>query len=111
MWQPTKLELERLDKAKRLQALGVELYPARAGRSHRVADAVRAFLKQEEQMAAGGSDAAAPIAVTVAGRIRRLNSKGKVSFAHIEDERRARAALPARKRLRARRPTNKCGAN
>ena len=27
-----------------------------------------------------------PIMVTVAGRIRRLNSKGKVSFAHIEDE-------------------------
>ena len=27
MWQPTKLELERLDKAIRLQDRGVELYP------------------------------------------------------------------------------------
>ena len=86
MWQPTKLELERLEKAERLQAKGVELYPARAGRSHRIADAVQAFLKREEQTAASGSDLPAPIEVTVAGRIRRLNSKGKVSFAHIEDE-------------------------
>lgn len=86
MWQPTKLEIERLEKAERLQALGVELYPARAGRSHRVADAVKAFLKQEEQMKAGSSDTPAPIEVSVTGRIRRLNSKGKVSFAHIEDE-------------------------
>ena len=86
MWQPTKLELERLEKAERLQAMGVELYPARAGSSHRIADAVQAFLKQEEQKAADGSDATAPIEVTVAGRIRRLNSRGKVSFAHIEDE-------------------------
>ena len=86
MWQPTKLELERLEKAERLQAMGVALYPARAGRSHRVADAVKAFLKQEEQMAAGGSETPAPIEVTVAGRIRRLNSRGKISFAHIEDE-------------------------
>ena len=86
MWQPTKLELERLDKAERLRGMGVELYPARAGRSHRIADAVQAFLKQEEQTETDGSDAPAPIAVIVVGRIRRLNSRGKVSFAHIEDE-------------------------
>ncbi|MYD10122.1 MAG: lysine--tRNA ligase [Chloroflexi bacterium] len=86
MWQPTKLELERLDKAERLRAMGVELYPARAGRSYRIAEAVQAFLKEEEQTQADGSDAPAPIEVTVAGRIRRLNSRGKVSFAHIEDE-------------------------
>ena len=88
MWQPTKLELERLEKAERLQGMGVELYPARAGRSCSIADAVAAFLSQEERAlaSADGSVAPAPIEVTVVGRIRRLNSKGKVSFAHIEDE-------------------------
>ncbi len=88
MWQPTKLELERLEKAERLQGQGVELYPARANRSHRIADAVAAFLAQEASATAEGAGSVAPepIEVTVVGRIRRLNSKGKVSFAHIEDE-------------------------
>ena len=80
MWQPSKLELERLDKAQRLQAKGYELYPARIERTHRIADAVALFLRAE-----AGSQAE-EIAVTVTGRIRRLSSKGKVSFAHIEDE-------------------------
>ncbi len=80
MWQPTKLELERWEKAQRLQAKGYELYPARIERTHRIADAVALFLRAE-------TDAATTdIGVTVTGRIRRLNSKGKVSFAHIEDE-------------------------
>ena len=82
MWQPSKLELERLDKAERLQDRGLELYPARAGRSHRIAEAVQAFLSLEAETSSE-QDA---IEVTLAGRIRRLNTKGKVSFAHIEDE-------------------------
>ncbi|MCY3781963.1 MAG: lysine--tRNA ligase [Chloroflexi bacterium] len=82
MWQPGKLELERLEKAEQLQEQGIELYPARAGRSHRIADAVEAFLRYE---AAKSSDVS-PVEVTLTGRIRRLNAKGKVSFAHIEDE-------------------------
>ena len=80
MWQPSKLEIERLEKAERLQDKGLELYPARVERSHRIADAVALFLRSEAD--AGDDD----IVVTVTGRIRRLNSKGKVSFAHIEDE-------------------------
>ncbi len=80
MWQANKLELERLEKAERLAESGVALYPPRAGRSHRIAEAVAAYLRQEE------SADAAPIEVTLTGRIRRLNSKGRVSFAHIEDE-------------------------
>ena len=81
MWQANKLEVERLDKAERLEASGVALYPASGERSHRIGDAVAAFVASE---AAG--DAGDPIAVTLTGRIRRLNAKGKVSFAHIEDE-------------------------
>ena len=80
MWQPSKLELERLEKAERLQDKGVELYPARIERTHQIADAVALFLRAEAESQAEG------INVTVTGRIRRLNSKGKVSFAHIEDE-------------------------
>ena len=82
MWQPSKLELERLEKAERLQEQGLELYPARAGRSHRIAEAVEAYLQVESAK----SPDASPVVVTLTGRIRRLNAKGKVSFAHIEDE-------------------------
>lgn len=77
MWQPNKLEMERLEKANRLEAGGVALYPGRCQRTHTVAEAITAFHSEE----APGSTC-----VTVAGRIRRLNTKGKVSFAHIEDE-------------------------
>ena len=88
MWQPTKLELERLEKAERLQDRGVELYPARITRRHRIADAVALFLRAEAEAPVDdvGENNAEVINVTVVGRIRRLNSKGKVSFAHIEDE-------------------------
>lgn len=82
MWQPNKLEQERLDKAERLQEMGIELYPRRAERTHTSIEAASAFEKAEAQDA----DAAAQIEVTVCGRIRRANIKGKVSFMHIEDE-------------------------
>ena len=87
MWQPSKLELERLEKATRLQDRGVELYPARVERTHTVADAVAMFLHAEAAQGDGDEQGAktALDEVTVAGRIRRLNTKGKVSFAHIED--------------------------
>ncbi len=78
MWQPNKLELERLEKAARLTDAGVDLYPARTQRSHRIAEAVSAFTRDEE--------AGQLLEVTLVGRIRRLNTKGKLSFAHIEDE-------------------------
>ncbi|MYE26512.1 MAG: lysine--tRNA ligase [Chloroflexi bacterium] len=88
MWQPSKLELERLEKAERLQDQGLELYPARIKRRHRIADAIALFLRAEAeaQVDDDGEYNAEVIEVTVAGRIRRLNPKGKVSFAHIEDE-------------------------
>ncbi len=78
MWQPNKLERERLEKAARLAEAGVPLYPARTQRTHRIAQAVEAFI--------AGESAEQALEVTLLGRIRRLNSKGKLSFAHIEDE-------------------------
>ena len=64
------------------------LFPARTQRTHRIADAVATFREQETDASLRVTDTAAEAAinVTVVGRIRRLNSKGKVSFAHIEDE-------------------------
>jgi lysyl-tRNA synthetase, class II len=83
MWQPNKLEEERLDKARRLEELGVELYPRRATRTHTTAAAIAAY-EAAETAANGGEVADVP--VTVTGRVRRVNVKGKVSFMHIEDE-------------------------
>lgn len=87
MWQPSKLETERLDKATRLQDRGVALYPARIERTHTIADAVELFLRAEAAEPSDDHQGAEAdlIEVSVTGRVRRLNTKGKVSFAHIED--------------------------
>jgi lysyl-tRNA synthetase class 2 len=77
MWQPNNVERERLEKAERLKALGVELYPARVERTHTTQEAIRVY---------EAAAAAEPVHVTVAGRIRRVNLKGKIAFMHIEDE-------------------------
>ena len=86
MWQPNKLENERLEKAERLAAQGVTLYPARSKRTHTIAAAVQEFRRLEEGASADAAAEDEVIQLTVVGRIRRLNSKGKVSFLHIEDE-------------------------
>lgn len=86
MWQPNKLERERLEKAERLEAQRVSLYPARVKRSHNIADALDAFAQFEASQQIAERDNQRPPRVTVTGRIRRLNAKGKVSFLHIEDE-------------------------
>lgn len=81
MWQPNKLEQEQLEKAEQLEASGIELYPARVERTHTANEAIAEF----EQVEAEDPEKALEVAVTVCGRIRRLNVKGKVSFTHIED--------------------------
>lgn len=82
MWQPNKLEQERLEKAERLTESGVELFPRRVTRTHTSQQAITEF----ETLEAQDPEAAESLEVTVCGRIRRLNIKGKVSFMHIEDE-------------------------
>ena len=83
-WEPNRLEQERLDKLAALEAAGVNAYPARVARTHTAAQAVAAW--EDAERAASSPDAISPVEVTVAGRIRRLNVKGKVSFLHIEDQ-------------------------
>src|SRR5690606_14691362 len=70
---------ERLDKLSELEAQGIVAYPARVQRTHTAAQAIQAYESSDN-----GDEAAIP--VTVCGRIRRVNIKGKVSFLHIEDE-------------------------
>lgn len=81
-WQPNRLEQERLEKARELEALGIELYPPHAERTHTCAQAIAAF----EALETSDPEAAESIEVAVCGRIRRVNIKGKISFLHIEDE-------------------------
>lgn len=81
-WQPNKLEQERLDKASQLESAGIALYPRRAHRTHTTASAIAQYIERELQEHDGQN----PLMVSVCGRIRRVNIKGKVSFMHIEDE-------------------------
>ncbi len=81
-WKPNNVERERLEKAKRLTDQGITLYPRRVHRTHTTAEAVYAYTEAE----AATPDTANTIEVTVVGRVRRINVKGKVSFLHIEDE-------------------------
>lgn len=83
MWQPNRLEQERLDKLNEIESRGFEAYPARIHRTHSALEAIAAYEAAEQT--AGGNEPA-PVEVTVAGRIRRTNVKGKVSFMHIEDQ-------------------------
>ncbi|NWG17468.1 MAG: lysine--tRNA ligase [Chloroflexi bacterium] len=82
MWQPNKLESERLDKLARLSELGIEAYPRRVRRTFTVAAATAEY----EALESRGTETAQGLEVTVCGRIRRVNIKGKITFMHIEDE-------------------------
>ena len=83
-WEPNRLEQERLDKLAALEAAGVNAYPARVQRTHTAAQAIAAYAEAER--AAASPETVPAVEVTVAGRIRRQNVKGKVSFLHIEDQ-------------------------
>jgi lysyl-tRNA synthetase class II len=43
IWQPNKLEEERLQKVQELEARGVEAYPRRVQRTHTAAEAIAAY--------------------------------------------------------------------
>ncbi|MCZ2128382.1 MAG: lysine--tRNA ligase [Anaerolineales bacterium] len=75
MAEYTPLEKIRLQKVEELRAANVEPYPTRAERTHTSAQALAAFEADESQ----------ETNVTLAGRIRSMRPKGKLSFAHIED--------------------------
>jgi len=70
-------EQQRRQKLQRLQAAGIDPYPARAERTHSAAEAVRALEALPED--------AAPVVVSAVGRLVSIRVMGKSSFAHIED--------------------------
>jgi lysyl-tRNA synthetase class 2 len=84
MWQPNRLEQERLEKLAQLEAQGISAFPARVERTHSSVSAVTAYEAAEHS--AASPESVSEVLVTVCGRIRRVNIKGKVSFMHIEDE-------------------------
>src|SRR5574337_110234 len=49
MWQPNKLEQERVEKVQRIEALGVEPYPRRVMRTHTTARAIAEYEALETQ--------------------------------------------------------------
>jgi lysyl-tRNA synthetase, class II len=82
-WEPNQLEQDRLERVKELEARGIALFPPRIQRTHTTTQAIAAYEKAEvndEKL-----DELPTIEVTVCGRVRRVNLKGKVSFIHIED--------------------------
>lgn len=79
----TELEKIRVEKIQRLRASGIEPYPTRANITHTIAEAVKAFESCEAETST--AEAADPVQVTVAGRLRSVRAMGKVMFAHIED--------------------------
>ncbi len=75
----SELEMNRLEKARRLRAEGLEPYPILSERDTSSQEAIAAF---EAAEVAGSAE---PVEVTLAGRIRAIRNMGKLSFAHIED--------------------------
>lgn len=80
----SKLEQNRIEKANRLQSMGIDPYPTRAERTHTSLEATREF-ESAEAAAAESGQAAEPVKVTLAGRLRSMRAMGKITFAHIED--------------------------
>ena len=81
-WQANQIEEDRESKVADLRERGINPYPRRAHRTHTTAEAIAAY----EALEGNDSEAAESLEVTVVGRIRRNNPKGKVAFMHIEDE-------------------------
>ena len=87
MWQPSNnLEQERLEKLRQLEAAGITPYPARVERTHTSTQALTAFEAYAADHPETAESGETSVQVTVVGRIRRINIKGKVSFLHIEDQ-------------------------
>ena len=73
------LEMNRLEKIKRLRGEGIEPFPARSYKNATTAQAIQAF--ESSELAQSGE----VLSFVLAGRLRALRNMGKLSFAHIED--------------------------
>jgi lysyl-tRNA synthetase class 2 len=75
-----RITQQRLEKLKRLRALGLNPYPHRYHRSHTTEEAIE-LLRQEEK----GSKNTVTAVVNVAGRITAQRLMGKISFLDLRD--------------------------
>ncbi|MCK4554241.1 lysine--tRNA ligase [Candidatus Parcubacteria bacterium] len=66
---------ERLKKLKELEKLGINPYPARSCRTHKIKDVLNEFSRLEKNQKA----------ITAVGRLRSLRGHGNLTFAHLED--------------------------
>ncbi|MDJ0751900.1 MAG: lysine--tRNA ligase [Ardenticatenaceae bacterium] len=83
-WQPNALESRRIEKMEALRAAGMDPFPLRAERTHTAQQAIHLLEKSEADLNDG--DTLPDMKVTVTGRIVSFRDKGKIVFAHIEDE-------------------------
>ncbi|MBN1313042.1 MAG: lysine--tRNA ligase [Anaerolineae bacterium] len=84
VWQPdNNVEKERLEKLERIREKGIEPYPTRAERTHTIEQAMAAYVNIEAATPEGQEPE--KISVAICGRIVRISSQGKSSWAHIED--------------------------
>lgn len=77
------LEMNRIEKLKRLQAAGIDPYPTRADVTHKSVDAIAEY--EEREKATPADAEIQKETVKLAGRLRSLRPMGKITFAHIED--------------------------
>ncbi|HSH02210.1 MAG TPA: lysine--tRNA ligase [Anaerolineae bacterium] len=82
-WEPTPLEEKRLEKLAALREAGVDPYPLRTERTHRIDEALAEF--EAHEAAVAEDESLEPATVTVVGRLISSRDMGKTVFADIED--------------------------
>ncbi|MFQ5433623.1 MAG: lysine--tRNA ligase [Anaerolineae bacterium] len=76
-WEPNSLEKQRLEKINQLRDLGINPFPRRIERTHKLTEVIAALENDPENDA---------IEATVCGRLVSMRDMGKTVFAHIADE-------------------------
>lgn len=82
-WEPNALEQRRIEKMMALREAGQEPYPLRSERSHTAQAAIEMYEAAEPTLEDPHNSG---IEVTLVGRMVSFRDKGKLIFAHIEDE-------------------------
>ncbi|OGZ78510.1 MAG: lysine--tRNA ligase [Candidatus Staskawiczbacteria bacterium RIFOXYD2_FULL_37_9] len=84
---PTIEELRkiRVEKLKKLQDAGILAYPAKTGRTHSIAEALKNFVKFSKAPASAKASARRGKRIVLAGRIMALRGHGGATFLDIND--------------------------
>lgn len=80
-WEPSPLEVRRLEKLGQLRSAGINPYPLRVQRTHTTAQAIQQFTAAEQN----APQATIELTATICGRLVSLRDMGKSIFAHVED--------------------------